>query len=153
MLCWSRRRRQRTTRAADRWTISSRCSRVPVTPYRAAFPKSSRDVTRACTSVLHALNGKDDRIRAMPRSWAWSAYLGTKRRMKLYIRKRVFLHVCFIMKMTNHTYSAVLGLYLANTITTFVHNIWTYIWYQIIANKHLFHIKLGNLYNTAIKYF
>ena len=30
-------------------------------PHRAAFPKSSRDVTSACTSVLHALSGRDDR--------------------------------------------------------------------------------------------
>ena len=35
-------------------------------PHRAASPKSSRDVTSACTSVLHALSGRDDRIRGSP---------------------------------------------------------------------------------------
>ena len=55
--------------------------------------------------------------------------------------------------MTNRTYSAVLGCQGADTITTFVYNIWTYIWYQIVSNKHLFHIKIGNNYNTATKIF
>ena len=54
MLRWSRRSIHRTTRAAARCTISSRCSSVPVIPNNAAFPKSSVDVTSACTSVLHA---------------------------------------------------------------------------------------------------
>ena len=64
--------------------------------------------------------------------------------MKLYFR--MCLHVC-------HTYSAVFGCHVANTITTFVYNLWTYVWYQIVANKHLFHIKIGNNYNTATKIF
>ena len=72
MLCWSRRRRPRTTLAAARWTISSLCSNVPVMPYRAALPKSSLDVTSACTSVLRALTGRDDRIRFMHRSCAYA---------------------------------------------------------------------------------
>ena len=55
--------------------------------------------------------------------------------------------------MINHTYSAVLGCQVANTITTFVYNIWTYIWYHIVANKHMFHIKIGHNYNTANKIF
>ena len=42
---------------SDRWNISSRCSRVPEMTYRAGFPKSSCDVTSACTSVLHTLSG------------------------------------------------------------------------------------------------
>ena len=41
MLRWSRRSIQRTTRAAARCTISSRCNSVPVMPNNAAFPKSS----------------------------------------------------------------------------------------------------------------
>ena len=72
MLCWSRRRRPRTTLAAARWTISSLCSNVLVIPYRAALPKSSLDVTSACTSVLRALTGRDDRIRFMHRSCAYA---------------------------------------------------------------------------------
>ena len=72
MLCWSRRRRRGTTLAAARWTISSLCSNVPVIPYRAALPKSSLDVTSACTSVLRALTGRDDRIRFMHRSCAYA---------------------------------------------------------------------------------
>ena len=68
MLRWSRRSIHRTTRAAARCTISSRCSRVPVIPNNAAFPKSSVDVTSACTSVLHAKSGIDDRIRAIFRN-------------------------------------------------------------------------------------
>ena len=71
MLCWSRRRRPRTTLAAARWTISSLCSNVPVIPHRAALRKSSLDVTSACTSVLRALTGRDDRIRFMHRSCAY----------------------------------------------------------------------------------
>ena len=46
MLRWSRRSIHRTTRAAARCTISSRCNSVPVIPNNAAFPKSSVDVTR-----------------------------------------------------------------------------------------------------------
>ena len=68
MLRWSRRSIHRTTRAAARCTISSRCSSVPVIPNNAAFPKSSVDVTSACTSVLHAKSGRDDRMRAIFRS-------------------------------------------------------------------------------------
>ena len=60
MLRWSRRSLQRTTSAAARCTISSRCSRVAVIPNNTAFPKSSVEVTSACASVLHALNGRDD---------------------------------------------------------------------------------------------
>ena len=59
MLQWSRRSIQRTTRAAARCTISSRCSRVPVIPNYGAFPKSSVEpVTSTCTSVLHALSAE-----------------------------------------------------------------------------------------------
>ena len=65
---WSRWSIQRTTRAAARCTISSRCSRVAVIPNNAAFPKSSVEVTSACTSVLHALSGRDDLIRAILRN-------------------------------------------------------------------------------------
>ena len=68
MLRWSRRSIHRTACAAARCTISSRCSRVPVIPNNAAFPKSSVDVTSACTSVLHAKRGKDDRICAIFRN-------------------------------------------------------------------------------------
>ena len=68
MLRWSRRSIQRTTRAAARCTISSRCNSVPVMPNNAAFPKSSVEVTSACTSVLHAKSGRDDLIRAMFRN-------------------------------------------------------------------------------------
>ena len=68
MLRWSRRSIHRTTRAAARCTISSRCNSVPVIPNNAAFPKSSVDVTSACTSVLHAKSGRDDRMRAIFRS-------------------------------------------------------------------------------------
>ena len=53
--------------------------------------------------------------------------------MKLYFKDRVFSHICLIMQMTNHTYSAVLGWHVTNTITTFVYSVWTYIWYQIAA--------------------
>ena len=53
--------------------------------------------------------------------------------------------------MTNRTFSAVLGCHVANTITTFPYNIWIYICYQIVANKHLFHIKIGSNYNTTTK--
>ena len=52
MLCWSRRRKPRTTLAAARWTISS--------------------LTSACTSVLRALTVRDDRIRLMHRSCAYA---------------------------------------------------------------------------------
>ena len=72
MLCWSRRRRPRTTLAAARWTISSLCSNAPVIPHRATLPKSSLDVTSACTNVLCALTGRDDRIRLMHRSCAYA---------------------------------------------------------------------------------
>ena len=68
MLRWSRRSIQRTTRAAACCTISSRCSRVAVIPNHAAFPKSSVEVTTACTSVLHALSGRDDLICAILRN-------------------------------------------------------------------------------------
>ena len=68
MLRWSRRSIHRRTRAAARYTISSRCNSVPVIPNNAAFPKSSVDVTSACTSVLHAKGGRDDRIRAIFRN-------------------------------------------------------------------------------------
>ena len=70
MLCWSRRRKPRTTLAAARWTISSLCSNDPLIPHRAALPKSSLDVTSACTSVLRALTVRGDRIRLMHRSCA-----------------------------------------------------------------------------------
>ena len=72
MLCWSRRRKPRTTLAAARWTISSLCSNDPLIPQRAALPKSSLDVTSACTSVLRALTVRDDRIRLMHRSCAYA---------------------------------------------------------------------------------
>ena len=72
MLCWSRRRRPRTTIAAARWTISCLCSNVPVIPYRAALPKSSLDIASACTSVLRALTGIDDHIRFIHRSCAYA---------------------------------------------------------------------------------
>ena len=72
MLWWSRRRSPRTTLAAARCTISSLCSNVPVIPHKVALPKSSLDVTSACTSVLHALIGRDDRIRLMDRSCAYA---------------------------------------------------------------------------------
>ena len=65
MLRWSRRSIQRTTRAAARCTISSRCNSVPVIPNNAAFPKSSVEVTSVCTSVSHAKSGRDDLIRAI----------------------------------------------------------------------------------------
>ena len=68
MLRWSRRSIHRTTRAAARCTISSRCSRVPVIPNNVTFPKSSVDVTSACTSVLHAKSGRDGRMCAIFRS-------------------------------------------------------------------------------------
>ena len=45
---------------------------TPVIPYRAALPKSSLDVTSACTSVLRALTGRDDRMRCMHRSCAYA---------------------------------------------------------------------------------
>ena len=73
--------------------------------------------------------------------------------MKLYFTDRVFSHVCLITQMTNHIYLAVLDCHVANTITTFVYNIWTYIWYKIVANKHLLHIKIDNNYNTATNIF
>ena len=44
----------------------------PCNTTRAALPKSSLDVTRACTSVLRALTGRDDRIRFMNRSCAYA---------------------------------------------------------------------------------
>ena len=66
---------------------------------------------------------------------------------------KVFSHVCLIMEMTNRTYSVVLGCHVANTINTFVYNIWTYILYQTVFNKHMFHIKIGNTFNTATKLF
>ena len=47
----------------DQW-----CSSVPVIPNNAAFPNSSVDVTSACTGVLHATSGRDDRIRAIFRN-------------------------------------------------------------------------------------
>ena len=72
MLWWSRRRSPRTTLAAARCTISSLCSNVPVIPHKVALPKSSLDVTSACTSVLRALIGRDDRIRLMDRSCAYA---------------------------------------------------------------------------------
>ena len=72
MLCWWRRRRPRTTPAAARWTISSLCNNDPLIPHRAALPKSSFDVTSACTSVLRALTVRDDRIRLMDRSCAYA---------------------------------------------------------------------------------
>ena len=72
MLCWSRRRKPRTTLAAARWTISSLCSNYPLIPQRAALPKSSLDVTSACTSVLRALTVRDDRIRLMHRSCTYA---------------------------------------------------------------------------------
>ena len=72
MLWWSRRRSPRTTLAAARCTISSLCSNVPVIPHKIALPKSSLDVTSACTSVLRALIGRDDRIRLMDRSCAYA---------------------------------------------------------------------------------
>ena len=75
MLCWSRRRKPRTTLAAARWTISSLCSNDPLIPQRAALPKSSLDVTSACTSVLRALTVRDDRIRLMHRSCAYGPFL------------------------------------------------------------------------------
>ena len=68
MLRWSRRSIQRTTRAAAHCTIWSRCNRVAVIPNNAAFPKSSVEVTSACTSVLHALSGRDDLKRAILRN-------------------------------------------------------------------------------------
>ena len=68
MLRWSRRSIQRTTRAAARCTISSRCNRVPVIPNNAAFPKSNVEVTSACTSVLHAKSGRDYLVRVMFRN-------------------------------------------------------------------------------------
>ena len=68
MLRWSRRSIQRTTRAAVRCTISSRCNSVPVIPNNAAFPESSVEVTSACTSVLQGKSGRDDLIRSILRS-------------------------------------------------------------------------------------
>ena len=68
MLRWSSRSKQRTTRAAARCTISSRCIRLPVIPNNAAFPKSSVEFKSACTSVLHAKSGRDCLIRAMFRN-------------------------------------------------------------------------------------
>ena len=72
MLCWSRRRKPRTTLAAARWTISSLCSNDPLIPQRAAWPKSSLDVTSVCTSVLRALTVRNDRIRLMHRSCVYA---------------------------------------------------------------------------------
>ena len=46
------------------------CSNDPLIPHRAALPKSSLDVTSACTSVLRALTVRGDRIRLMHRSCA-----------------------------------------------------------------------------------
>ena len=56
MLRWSRRSIHRTTRAAARCTISSRCSSVPVIPNNAAFPKSSVDVTSASLAAEKQLS-------------------------------------------------------------------------------------------------
>ena len=66
------RRSPRTTLAAARWTISSLCSNVPAILHKVALPKSSLDVTSACTSVLRALIGRDDRIRLMDRNCAYA---------------------------------------------------------------------------------
>ena len=76
MLCWSRRRRPRTTR----WTIDSLCNNDPLIPSRAALPKSSFDVTSACTSVLRTLTVRDDRIRLMDRSCAYAVGQGGPKR-------------------------------------------------------------------------
>ena len=42
----------------------SACNRVQVIPYNATSPKSSVDVTGACTSVLQANSGRYDLTRA-----------------------------------------------------------------------------------------
>ena len=65
----------------------------------------------------------------------------------------MFSHMCFIMQIKKITYSAVLVCHIANIITTFVYNIWTYMWYQTVANKHMLHSKIGNNYKTATKIF
>ena len=72
MLCWSRRGRPRTTLATARWTIYSLCSNAPLISHRVALPRSSCDVTSACTSALRALIGRDDRIRLIDRSCAYA---------------------------------------------------------------------------------